>query len=157
MEKKLVKIFELLRPEFELSLQCDGSFNARLHDKRKVTLNGTILTQHTRVTFHARFFSGNALQNLQCVTVTNCFVKKFRVQCNELHQPYTNLDTVQETLIILNLLCQWGKHIMTALGENIFRIGGSREATESNTKYIFSQLDVSKSNLVDNNGTKTPT
>ena len=28
---------------------------------------------------------------------------------------------------------------MTALGENIFRIGRSREATEPNTEYIFSQ------------------
>ena len=31
---------------------------------------------------------------------------------------------------------------MTALGENIFRIGRSREATEPNKKYIFSQLAV---------------
>ena len=30
--------------------------------------------------------------------------------------------------------------ILTALGENIFRIGRSREATEPNTEYIFSQL-----------------
>ena len=29
--------------------------------------------------------------------------------------------------------------ILTALGENIFRIGRSREATEPNTEYIFSQ------------------
>ena len=32
--------------------------------------------------------------------------------------------------------------ILTALGENIFRIGRSREATEPNTEYIFSQLAV---------------
>ena len=32
--------------------------------------------------------------------------------------------------------------ILTALGENIFRIGRSREATEPNMEYIFSQLAV---------------
>ena len=32
--------------------------------------------------------------------------------------------------------------ILKALGENIFRIGRSRDATEPNTEYIFSQLAV---------------
>ena len=40
-------------------------------------------------------------------------------------------------------ILRWQYHIiLTALGENIFRIGRSREATEPNTEYIFSQLAV---------------
>ena len=49
--------------------------------------------------------------------------------------------------------------ILTAFWENIFRTGRSREATEPNTEYIFSQLAVniigiavSKSQLVYSKG-----
>ena len=61
--------------EFEnLDLQCDGSFNAPLHEKLKLMSHGTFLTQHnTRATFHARFYCGNALQNLQQIASLNIF------------------------------------------------------------------------------------
>ena len=63
----------MILDEFEnLGLWYDGSFNAPLHDKLEVILQGTFLSQHsTRTTFHARFYCGNALQIYQQIASLN--------------------------------------------------------------------------------------
>ena len=60
----------------------------------------------------------------------------------QLSVPQGILNTRELTLKQIAILRRQYHIILTALGENIFRIGRRRFATPPNTEYIFSQLAV---------------